>query len=65
MPSTIKFGKIGGIEVGVHWSWIPIFIIFTWLFATGTPPLLPRPVAPQADGGAATSATFFASLPAA
>ena len=64
MPSTIKFGKIGGIEVGVHWSWIPIFLIFTWLFATGTlAHFFPHwSAAARWTAGAVTSAIFFASL---
>jgi Zn-dependent protease/predicted transcriptional regulator len=64
MPSSIKFGKIWGIEVGVHWSWIPIFIIFTWLFATGTlDHFFPHwSAAAKWIAGAITSAIFFASL---
>jgi Zn-dependent protease/CBS domain-containing protein len=64
MPSSIKFGKIGGIEVGVHWSWIPIFILFTWLFATGTlDHFFPHwSAAAKWTAGAITSAIFFASL---
>ncbi len=64
MPSTFKFGKIGGIEIGVHWSWIPIFVIFTWLFATGTlEHFFPHwSIAARWIAGAITSAIFFASL---
>ena len=64
MPSSIKFGKIGGIEVGVHWSWIPIFILFTWLFATGTlDHFFPHwSTAAKWIAGGVTSAIFFASL---
>ena len=64
MPSSIKFGKIGGIEIGVHWSWIPIFIIFTWLFATGTlDHFFPHwSAAAKWIAGAVTSAIFFGSL---
>jgi len=35
MPSTFKFGKIAGIEIGVHWSWVFIFGLITWSLATG------------------------------
>jgi Zn-dependent protease len=64
MPSTIKFGKIAGIEIGVHWSWIPIFFLFTWLFATGTlDHFFPHwSTAAKWIAGAVTSAIFFASL---
>ena len=32
---SFKLGRIVGIEVNVHWSWIFIFAIVTWSFATG------------------------------
>ena len=35
MPASLKIGKIGGIEVSIHWSWLFIFILITWSFATG------------------------------
>ncbi len=25
-----RLGKIKGIEIGVHFSWIPVFLLFTW-----------------------------------
>lgn len=33
MLSSIKIGKIAGIEIGVHWSWVFIFALITWSFA--------------------------------
>src|SRR3990170_4407377 len=33
MLSSFKIGKIAGIEIGVHWSWIFIFALITWSFA--------------------------------
>jgi Zn-dependent protease/predicted transcriptional regulator len=64
MPSTFKLGRISGIEIGIHWSWIPIFIIFTWLFATGTlDHFFPHwTTAEKWIAGAVTSLIFFASL---
>ena len=35
MPSSFKIGKIAGIEIGVHWSWIFILVLITWSFADG------------------------------
>jgi Zn-dependent protease/CBS domain-containing protein len=32
MLSSFKIGKIFGIEIGVHWSWIFIFALLTWSF---------------------------------
>ncbi|HUS82686.1 MAG TPA: site-2 protease family protein, partial [Dehalococcoidia bacterium] len=64
MPSSIKFGKIGGIEIGAHWSWIPVFFVFTWLFANGTLDyFFPNwSTAAKWLAGAVTSVVFFASL---
>jgi len=33
MLSSIKIGKIAGIEIGVHWSWLFIFGLITFSFA--------------------------------
>jgi Zn-dependent protease len=33
--SSFKLGRLFGVDVGVHWSWIFIFLIVTWSFATG------------------------------
>lgn len=35
LQGTLKLGKIGGIEVSVHWSWLFIFLLLTWSFAGG------------------------------
>lgn len=35
MESSIKLGRIFGIEIGVHWSWFFIFLVVTWSFAEG------------------------------
>ena len=32
---SFKIGRIFGIDIYVHWSWIFIFAIVTWSFATG------------------------------
>jgi Zn-dependent protease len=34
MGGSIKLGRILGIDIGIHWSWIFIFFIVTWSFAT-------------------------------
>ncbi|MCH8949404.1 MAG: site-2 protease family protein [Chloroflexi bacterium] len=33
MSTTFKIGKIFGIEIGVHWSWLFIFALITWSVA--------------------------------
>ncbi|MEX2247529.1 MAG: site-2 protease family protein [Dehalococcoidia bacterium] len=35
MGSSLKIGRLFGVDVGVHWSWVFIFLIVTWTFATG------------------------------
>jgi Zn-dependent protease/predicted transcriptional regulator len=35
MASSIRIGRVLGVEIGVHWSWAFIFLIITWSFATG------------------------------
>lgn len=35
MGSSIKLFRIFGIDIGIHWSWVFIFVIVTWTFATG------------------------------
>jgi Zn-dependent protease/CBS domain-containing protein len=40
MRGVFKFGKIAGIEIGVHYTWIFALVLFTWLFAQGTFPQL-------------------------
>lgn len=35
MASSFKLGRLIGVDVGIHWSWIFIFFFVTWSFATG------------------------------
>jgi Zn-dependent protease len=35
MLSSFKIGKIAGIEIGVHWTWLFIFVLITYSFAEG------------------------------
>jgi len=36
---SLTLGKIAGIEIGIHYTWIFAFILFSWLFAQGTFPV--------------------------
>jgi Zn-dependent protease/CBS domain-containing protein len=38
MRGSLKIGRIAGIEIGVHYSWILAFGLFIWIFARGTFP---------------------------
>jgi len=35
MTSSFKLGRVFGVDVGVHWSWVFIFVLVTWSFAAG------------------------------
>lgn len=33
MTSSLKLGRIAGVEIGIHWSWLVIFALFVWSLA--------------------------------
>jgi Zn-dependent protease/CBS domain-containing protein len=35
MRGSLKIGRIAGIEIGIHYSWILAFALFIWIFAMG------------------------------
>lgn len=42
LNSSLKLGRIRGIEIAIHWSWLIIFVLFTWSLAVFFfPPLYP------------------------
>jgi Zn-dependent protease len=40
MQGSFKIGKIAGIEIGIHYTWIFALVLFTWIFAQNTFPKL-------------------------
>jgi Zn-dependent protease len=36
--SSFSIGRIAGIRIGVHWSWLVVFALFVWTLATGVFP---------------------------
>ncbi len=40
MRGSFKIGKIAGIEIGVHYTWIFALVLFAWIFAQDTFPAL-------------------------
>ena len=38
MRGSFRLGKIAGIEIGIHYTWIFAFILFAWIFAASTFP---------------------------
>jgi Zn-dependent protease/predicted transcriptional regulator len=64
MGSSIKLGRLFGIDIGIHWSWVFIFLIVTWSFATGVlPEVYPEWSAPQDwIAGSFIAGIFFISI---
>lgn len=64
MLGSLKLGKIAGIEVAIHWSWLFIFFLVTWSFAEGVlGHFFPEWSAVQRwTAGVVVSLIFFASI---
>jgi Zn-dependent protease/CBS domain-containing protein len=64
MGNSFKIGRIFGIDIGVHWSWLFIFVVVTWSFATGVfEHFYPDWSAAQRwIGGAIVAGIFFLSI---
>jgi Zn-dependent protease len=41
MASTLKLGRIGGVPVGLHFSWLFFFLLITWSLAVSFPVTFP------------------------
>jgi Zn-dependent protease/CBS domain-containing protein len=64
MTDSITFGRIAGIRVGVHWSWLVVFALITWSLAAS---VFPAQNPGLSDGtylamALAAAILFFASL---
>src|SRR5262249_56578546 len=35
MGSSVRLGRIAGIEFGVNWSWLVVFALLVWTLASG------------------------------
>jgi Zn-dependent protease len=62
--STFRLGRIAGIEIGLNWSWLPVFGLFVWSLAgIQFPADLPgRSPAAYAAMGIVATILFFVSL---
>ena len=60
--SSVRLGRIAGIEIGVHWSWFFIFFLMTWSLATAV--FDQTDLGPNARwiAGVITSIIFFLSV---
>ena len=64
MTSTIRFGRIAGIEIGAHWTWLMVVALVVWslavsVFPAENPDLTPGTYLLMA---LVASLLFFASL---
>ena len=64
MDNSLRFGRIFGVEIGVHWSWLLIFAVVTYTFATGIFEVFYEDwtQAQKWVGGAVVSIIFFLSV---
>jgi Zn-dependent protease/CBS domain-containing protein len=64
MGSSLTLGKIAGIRIGVHWSWLVVFALLVWTLSTGVFPETNPDLGEGARVAAAVIATvlFFASV---
>lgn len=38
MNGTIALGRLAGVRIRIHWSWLIVFVLITWTLATGVFP---------------------------
>ena len=63
LSQTIRLGRVFGIPVGIHYSWFVVFLLATFLLATGYyPDAYDWPQAQYWGVAVATSLLFFASV---
>ena len=64
MTSSIRLGRLFGIPIGLHYSWLVIFFWFTWILATSVFPNLNEDWTEGQYWGVAiaSSLLFFASI---
>jgi Zn-dependent protease/CBS domain-containing protein len=60
---SFSIGKIAGIEIGIHYTWIFAFILFAYIFAIGTfQPLYPNSPLVYWAAGVIVSVMIFVSV---
>jgi Zn-dependent protease/CBS domain-containing protein len=63
MRGSFSIGKIAGIEIGIHYTWILAFILFAWVFGAGTfQNLFPNSPATYWTAGVIISLAIFVSV---
>jgi Zn-dependent protease/CBS domain-containing protein len=64
LQTSIRFGRIAGIEVGANWSWLIVVVLIAWVLAAG---VFPESNPGLSDGtyvamAAVAAVLFFSSL---
>ena len=64
MGTSLRLGRVAGIEIGINWSWLVVFALLVWSLATGIFPSTNPHLGSGAHLGMAVAATilFFCSL---
>src|SRR5688500_9422620 len=64
MNASVELGRIAGIRVGIHWSWLVVFVLIVWSLADSVFPSLVEGYSTGAYLAMALVAAvlFFASL---
>ncbi len=63
MRGSFNIGKIAGIEIGIHYTWIFAFFLFAWIFAISFfQPLFPNSPQTYWTAGAIVSVMIFVSV---
>ncbi len=64
MTSTFRLGRVFGIEIGVNWTWLFIFVLVTWTLAVNVFPAMNAGLSDTTYWLMATAASvlFFASV---
>ncbi len=59
MRSTWRLGRIGGVAIGLHWSWFLFFVVIVWSLGVGYPLTFPGVGSGIAWVAAAVTAVLF------
>jgi len=64
MSSTLRFGRIAGIDIGAHWTWLLVAVLVVWSLAASVfPDAHPAlPAAAHVGMAVVAAVLFFASL---
>jgi hypothetical protein len=64
MTSTLRLGRVAGIDIGAHWSWLLVFGLIVWSLAAGVFPSTNPGLsdATYVAMAAAAALLFFASI---